>query len=252
MLCRVRRRAGRGAGHRGGAAAGDRDTARQSRGHRAPDGRAGMPVLRGAHQKELVRGRHMCRHMTPMTGTGTTMCVPSWRAPPSRLNPPPVMSMADTSSVTSSVTLAARAFVDAERGWPDGESGFSVSAKAEPGDNPLYHPVSSAPSLPSRAGDQGSGAELVFGPGVSHRRTRRSPPGCTPGRGPGGRCSMTLNRRRGARACATRSDRPDSSAKPAGLEAPRPAAPAATDWLLALNVAAGPRRAAGSGSGQAR
>ena len=53
--------------------------------------------------------------------------------------------------------------------------------------------------------------------------------------------------------CATRSDRPDSSAKPAGREAltaaPAPAAAArlVMDRLQAVNGVAGPRRAAGSG-----
>ena len=75
------------------------------------------------------------------------------------------------------------------------------------------------PSLPSRAGDQALGAELVFGPAVSHRRTRRSPPGCSPGPGPGCRCSMASSRAAAPCLRATMPDRPDRSAKPAGREA---------------------------------
>ncbi len=60
-----------------------------------------------------------------------------------------------------------------------------------------------------------------YGPAVSHRRTRRSPPPDSfPGRGPSCRCSMTSNSRR-CTPClrATRSDRPQRSARPAGRKA---------------------------------
>ena len=87
-----------------------------------------------------------------------------------------------------------------------------------------------------------------YGPAVSHRRTQRSPPSC--------RCSMTSTRAAAPCLRATRSDRPDRSARPARREAltaaPAPAATPVMDRLQAVNVAAGPRRAAGSGSGQAR
>src|SRR5271165_3172350 len=122
--------------------------------------------------------------------------------------------------------------------------------------DPLYHPVSPVPAatLPGLAGDQALGVEL----GVTARRSaiaghsdrrRATRPG--PGRAAGARWHRT----RAAAPClrATRSDRPDRSAKPAGWEAltaapvrPRPARPV-MNRLQAVNGVAGPRRTARSG-----
>jgi hypothetical protein len=76
-----------------------------------------------------------------------------------------------------------------------------------------------------------------------------SSPGCAPEPGPGCRCSMASNRAAAPCLRATRSDRPDRPARPAGrgalTAAPAPVTTPVTDWLQAVNVAAGPRRAAG-------
>jgi hypothetical protein len=83
----------------------------------------------------------------------------------------------------------------------------SLLGAVRPGDNPLYHPVSPVPAvtIPGMAGDQALGAELVLWSGGQpspDAAIAAEPLG--PGAGPSGRCSMTSNPRRCARACALR------------------------------------------------
>ena len=121
-------------------------------------------------------------------------------------------------------------------------------ATAGPGDNPLYHPVSSRPPLPSRAGDQALGAELVFGPGGQPLPDA-------------GIAAELFARARAVlpvlddiepaprRPClrTTRSDRPDRSAKPAGAGSASAASSGHDGSAPGCNVAAGLRRVTRSG-----